>query len=321
MDLPAAVQRRLAGPPLVRDGEPLAVDTQLMLRLTQLGGQGKRPEVGLAAERQLFSKQSALAGGRQPIGSVRSLTAGTRPARLYVPAGAPAFGPLLVFLHGGGFVFGDLDSHDASCRFLAERSGTRILAIDYRLAPEHPFPAGYEDAVEAFAWAYANAERLGADQARIGVGGDSAGANLAAGIALAAGATCAFQLLLYPPATPDHDTPSGRLFGAGFFLTAEFIELVGGMYLTTREDAEDPRFCLLNAEIPDGVAPAYVATAGFDPLRDEGEAYARKLEEAGVKVELRRFGDQIHGFLNVLAGGRSAKGAVLEIAEVLRTRL
>jgi len=321
MNLPAPVQRRLAGAPVQRDGEVLAVETQLMLRLARLAGQGMRGQIDIEAGRRLLSRQCALAGGRQPVGSVRSLTAGGRPARLYVPTGAPALGPLLVFVHGGGFVYGDLDSHDAACRLLSERSGARILAIDYRLAPEHPFPAAYEDVLTAFEWAYENAERLGADQERIGIGGDSAGGNLAAGVALAVGGRCAFQLLLYPATTHDHDTPSGRLFAQGFFLTAEFMEFVGRCYLTTREDAEDPRFHLMRAEVPDDVAPAYVATAGFDPLRDEGEAYAHKLEEAGGKVELRRFGDQIHGFLNVLAGGRSAKGAVLEIADVLRTRL
>ena len=321
MNLPAGLQRRLAGPPVVVDGQTLAVDTQLMLRLTELAGEPDPSTMPVAEGRAALLRQTLLAGGAQKIGSVRTLTVAGLPARLYLPTGAPATGPLLVFLHGGGFIFGDLASHDSSCRYLAEQAGVRVLAIDYRLAPEEPFPAAYDDALAAFDWAHEHAAEIGADPERIGVGGDSAGGNLAAGVALAVRERCAFQLLLYPVVDMEADTESRRLFGAGFYLTTGFIELAGRCYVPDGVDHRDPRLSPLFAEVPEGVAPAYVATAGFDPLRDEGEAYARKLEEAGVKVELRRFPDQIHGFLNVIGAGRSAKASVTEIAAALRAGL
>jgi acetyl esterase len=321
MNLPAAVQRRLAGRPVVRDGQTLAVDTQLMLRLTQIAGEPDPSTLSIEQGRAAMLRQAVLAGGTQKIGSVRTLQVAGLPARLYIPTGAPAVGPLLVFLHGGGFVFGDLASHDSSCRYLAEQAGVRVLAIDYRLAPEAPFPAAYDDAIAAFDWAHEHAAELGADPERIGVGGDSAGGNLAAGVALSARERCAFQLLIYPVTDMDADTESRRMFGEGFYLTTSFIDLAGRSYIPAGVDHHDPRLSPLFADIPGGVAPAYVVTAGFDPLRDEGEAYARRLEEAGVKVEQRRFADQIHGFINVIGAGRTPRAAVTEIAAALKAGL
>jgi acetyl esterase len=321
MNLPPRVQRRLAGPPVVLDGQTLSVDTQLMLRLERVAGESDPSTQPIPVGRRTLRRQAGLAGGRQPIGSVRELTAAGLPARLYVPTGAAPSGPLLVFLHGGGFIYGDLDSHDAACRFLAERSGVRVLAVDYRLAPEAPFPAAYDDSVAAFEWAVDHAAELDADPDRIGVGGDSAGGNLAAGVALAARERCAFQLLVYPVTQSAERTESRRLFAEGFYLTAGFIALATSTYLPAGTDPRDPRHAPLHAEVPDGVAPAYVATAGFDPLRDEGEAYARKLEDAGVKVTLKRYPGQIHGFFNVVGAGHSALAAVTEIAAVLRDSL
>ncbi|MEX0426768.1 alpha/beta hydrolase [Nocardioides sp. DS6] len=321
MNLPPGVQRRLAGKPVVVDGQTLAVDTQLMLKLSDLSGEPDPSTLSIPDGRVALARQSGLAGGSQPIGAVRSLTVAGLPARLYLPTGAPAVGPLLVFLHGGGFIFGDLDSHDAACRFLAERSGVRVLAIDYRLAPEAPFPAAYDDSVAAFDWAVDHAAELGADPARIGVGGDSAGGNLAAEVALHARERCAFQLLIYPVTQTDEKTRSRELFAEGFYLTDGFIAVATENYLPAGTDPRDPRHAPLHADIPSGVAPAYVATAGFDPLRDEGEAYAQKLEDAGVKVTLTRFPDQIHGFFNVVGAGHSARAAVAQIAEVLRDAL
>ncbi|WP_017936593.1 alpha/beta hydrolase [Nocardioides sp. Iso805N] len=321
MNLPAGLQRRLAGRPVVVDGQTLAVDTQLMLRLTALAGEPDPSALSIPEGRAALLRQAVIGGGTQKIGSVRTLTVGGLPARLYIPTGAPAVGPLLVFFHGGGFVFGDLNSHDSSCRYLAEQAGVRLLAIDYRLAPESPFPAAYDDALAAFDWAHEHAAEIGADPARIGVGGDSAGGNLAAGVALTATARCAFQLLIYPVVDMGAETESRRLFGEGFYLTTSFIALAGRAYVPDGMDHRDPRLSPLFAEVPDDVAPAYVVTAGFDPLRDEGEAYGRKLEDAGVKVEMRRFPDQIHGFLNVIGAGRTAKAAVTEIAAALKAGL
>ncbi|MBO0841985.1 MAG: alpha/beta hydrolase [Nocardioides sp.] len=321
MSLPAPVQRRIVGEPVVRDGQTLAVDTQMMLLLMKVAGLPDPSTLSIEEGRKALLHQTVLGGGKEPIGSVRDLWVAGLKARLYVPAGAPAAGPLLVFLHGGGFVFGDLDSHEAPCRFLAEKARVRVLSIDYSLAPERPFPAAYDDSVAAFTWAVEHAAELGADPKRIGVGGDSAGGNLAAEVALAVGDTCAFQLLIYPATQNDEPTASREQLGEGFYLTSEFIELATRSYLPEGTDPRDPRHAPLHAEIPDGVAPAYVATAGFDPLRDEGEAYARKLADAGVKVTQRRFDNLIHGFFNTLGVSRSARAASEEIARAVRDNL
>lgn len=321
MNLPAAAQRRLAGRPVVVDGQTLAVDTQLMLKLQRLAGPATET-VPVPQGRTILRDQAVMAGGRPEVGSVRSLKVDGRPARLYVPTGAPAVGPLLIYIHGGGFVFGDLDSHDAPCRVLAEKGQVRVLAVTYRLAPEAPFPAAYDDCLAAFDWVLENADELGADPARLAVGGDSAGGNLAAGVALARPGKLAFQLLIYPVTDRgDAQTQSRKLFAKGFYLTSEFIALANESYVPSDVDPADPRVSPIYADVPDGVAPAYIVTAGFDPLRDEGEAYAEKLREAGVKVEQHRYPGLIHGFFNIVGAGRSARAAVEEIALKLRESL
>ena len=319
MALPPRVQRALAGRPVVRDGQTLAVDTQLMLRLQRVA---RKPAVEalptIAEGRAALLDQAVLAGGTQPIGSVRDLTVADRPARLYTPSGAPGRSGLLLFFHGGGFIYGDLASHDVVCRFLAERAGVRVLAVDYRLAPEDPFPTAYDDAVAAHRWVIEHADEFGADTTRLAVGGDSAGGNLAAGVAIEAargGLPLAFQLLMYPCTDAVRETESAGLFGTGFFLTAEFMQLATDSYLGPG-DLRDPRISPAYLDLPAGLAPAYVATAGFDPLRDEGEAYARQLEKAGCQAELQRFSDQIHGFVNVLTA-RTSRAATATIAAKL----
>ncbi|MBB6628464.1 alpha/beta hydrolase [Nocardioides sp. KIGAM211] len=322
--LPEPVQRRLVGKPVVRDGQTLATDVQLSLWLQKLAKEPGAETLPMEEGRAALRRHAAAAGGRQPIGSVRDLTVADLPARLYVPTGAPATGPLLVFFHGGGFMHGDLESHDAACRFLAERSGVRIVAVDYRLAPEAQFPAAYDDACAAYRWVVANAASLGGDPARLAVGGDSAGGTLSAGVALVAareGLPLAFQLLVYPASDGVRRTSSAELFSEGFYLTRAYMELANDSYMPAGGDFTDPRYSPLYADIPAGVAPAFVATAGFDPLRDEGEAYARKLAEAGVRVELKRYPGLIHGFLNIVGVGRSSKAAVAELAAKLKAAL
>lgn len=324
MGLPEPVQRLLGGRAIVRDGQTLAADVQLMLRLQRVVREAGAETLPLAAGRRALRHHATATGGKQPIGSVRDVTLEDLRGRLYVPRDAPAVGPLLVFFHGGGFVFGDLDSHDPGCRFLAERSGARVLAVDYRLAPEHPFPAATGDALAAYRWAVKNAESLGADHTRIAVGGDSAGANLAAITAIAAareGLPVAFQLLVYPMTDVARATESSKLFAAGFYLTDAFMELGNRSYLPPEVDVRHPDISPLYADLPVGLAPALVATAGFDPLRDEGEAYARKLADAGVEVELKRFPDQIHGFFNIVGVGRTSRAANAEIAVKLKAAL
>ncbi|WP_372734615.1 alpha/beta hydrolase [Nocardioides sp.] len=321
MALPSRVQRLLAGRPIVLDGQTLATDVALMLRLQRLAREVGAETLPMDEAREAIRHHTQLSGGRQPIGSVRDLVAGDRPARLYVPS-TPIPGALLVFFHGGGFMHGDLDSHDPACRFLSETSGVRVLAVDYRLGPEHRFPAAYDDAVAAHAWAVEHAAELGADPGSVGVGGDSAGGNLAAGVALEAarqGRPCRAQVLVYPATDARRDGASARLFAAGFYLTSEYMALADASYAASDADLDDPRYSPMRAEIPDGVAPALVFTAGFDPLRDEGEAYAERLREAGVAVEATRFEDQIHGFFNIVGVGRTSRRANRRIA--LATRL
>lgn len=329
MGLPERVQARLAGRPVVLDGQRLAPETQLMLRLQRLARLPGAETLPISQGRGAVVHHAGLAGGRQPVGAVRDFKVGDLPARLYTPSSVVEEGakrpsrnllPLLVFFHGGGFMYGDLESHDAPCRLLAERAGVRVLAVDYRLGPEDPFPAAYDDALAAYGWAVDNAESLGCDPQRLAVGGDSAGGNLAAGVALEAarcGWPLAFQLLVYPATDCDRHTRSFDMFGEGFYLSREFMDLANECYIPAGHDLHDPRLSPLFADIPDGVAPAFVVTAGFDPLRDEGEAYARKLADAGVDVELKRYPDQIHGFFNIVGVGRRSPAAVAEIAAKL----
>ncbi len=330
--LPTPVVRRLAGRPVMIDGQVLDPETQWMLRLKTLIREPGAETLPLPEGRAAVRRHSGLTGGRQPIGEVRDLLVpggdGALGARLYVPRsqvskgstgrGASTGSPLLVYIHGGGMVFGDLASHDATCRFLAERADVRVLALDYRLAPEHPFPAGVEDCWAAYQWVAEHADDLGADPDRIAVGGDSAGGYLSAVVALKAaeaGVPCRFQLLVYPMTNMAEPSESRRMFGQGFYLTDEFIDLANQSYLSDLSQKRDPLVSVAFTEkIPAGLAPAYVATAGFDPLRDEGEAWARRLADSGVDVTLKRFPGLIHGFVNIVGVGRSNRAAVAEIA-------
>ena len=332
MGLPHPVLRRLAGKPVVVDGQVLDVETQWMLRLQKLMHEPAAETLPMTQARRAILRQSALVGGNQPIGLVRDLTVpgaeGEIPARLYVPRGRvanPAPSPLLFFVHGGGMMYGDLDSHDALCRFLAERADVRVLSVDYRLAPEHRFPAAVDDCWASFQWVSEYAEQLGADPGRIAVGGDSAGGYLSAVTAILAaeaGLPVRYQLLMYPVTNMADRSESRRIFGEGFFLTTAFIDLAEASYLHDDHDRRDPRISVYFTEkFPDGLAPAFVATAGFDPLRDEGEAYARLLADNGVTVELKRYPDLIHGFANVVGAGRTSRAAVAEMALKLKRAL
>lgn len=327
MGLPEPVQRVLGGRGAVLDGQTLAPDLRLMLRLQQIARRGDLGAEEIAAGRAAMRANAAIVGGDQPIGAVRELTVAGLPARHYLPHGARSASrpePVLVFFHGGGFLYGDLDSHDAPCRLLAEESGVPVLAVEYGVGPESPFPGGFDDAVAAVRWVLEHADELGVDPARVGVAGDSAGGNIAAWTAIAAareGLPLAFQLLIYPCTDPDRQTESLRLFGQGHYLTAEAIAMFNEIYLPTDQARADERVNLLDIVLPDGLAPAHVVTAGFDPLRDEGESYAARLSEAGVEVDVRRYDDQIHGFLNIVGAGRSSRAAVIEIAARLRAAL
>jgi acetyl esterase len=331
MGLPERVQRALLRRPVVVDGLTLATEVQLMLRLRDLVRRPESQDLPVEQGRDDLVEESALVGGRQRVGAIRELTvdgsAGPLGARLYIPSARLGAAPLptLMFLHGGGWVYGDLDSHDAVCRHLAEQSGVQVLAVDYRRAPEHPFPAAAEDAITAYRWLTTHHDEVNADPARLAVGGDSAGGNLSAVVAIAAareGLPLAFQLLVYPATDFSRRTRSRDLFGHGFFLTDEFMDQCTDWYVPKEADRSHPLASpLLEAELPAGIAPAHVVTAGFDPLRDEGEAYADLLAGHGVEVTRVRYASMIHGFFNIVGVGRQARGYNREIADVLGQRL
>jgi acetyl esterase len=251
--------------------------------------------------------------------------AGDIPVRIYRPeADGPV--PTIVFFHGGGFVIGDLDTHDDHARLLCRDVEAVVVSVDYRLAPEHKFPAGHDDCLAATRWVADHVDRLGGDGARIAVAGDSAGGNLSAAVALAAreeGPALAAQLLLYPGVDFDEesDHPSRVENAEGYFLTAEDMLWFGEHYLPGDDARRDPRASVLHAPDLAGLPPAVVATAEYDPLRDEGEAYAAALEQAGVPVVLRRYDGLIHGFFGLGPVSPAAAAAVAELCSDLRALL
>jgi acetyl esterase len=330
--LPPGLQRLLFGRPRALDGQVLASDIQALIRLSEWAGESSITEQASPEEaREATRVASASATGPAlPMARVEDLVlpgpAGMIGARLYVPRGeAQRPRPLLVYFHGGGWVIGDLNTHDGLCRFLSTNADVVVLSVDYRLAPEHPFPAAVEDAYAAFAWAAAQAPGLEIDGSRIAVGGDSAGGNLAAAVSLLArdegGPRPAMQLLIYPVTDATGGQPSRDLFATGFMLTRADMDWFDGHYLPNGTDENDPRVSMLRAENVSDLPPAYVVTAGFDPLRDEGEAYAARMREAGVQVALRRHSGLVHSFANMTAFSPSARAAMLEVAGALRMGL
>ena len=258
-----------------------------------------------------------LAGEPEDVAAVQDITipgpGGEIPARVYTPDGDGAR-PCLVYYHGGGWVIGDIQGLDSTCRALANAAGCVVVSIEYRLAPEHKFPAPLDDCVAAVEWVHANAASIGVDPDRLAVGGDSAGGNLAAAVSLhardAGGPPLRMQLLVYPVTHHDYGTESYTANGEGYLLTKDMMVWFWDHYLNYAEQGSDPLASPLLAEDLSRLPRAVVYTAEFDPLRDEGEAFAARLEAAGVPVSHKRFDGQIHAFFQMLGVFPSAREAI-----------
>jgi acetyl esterase len=272
------------------------------------------------------NESKALGGEGEPVADERDLLVpgpgGDVPVRAYVPSAGGPPPPIVVWLHGGGWMMGSIDTYAAPVRALAAQAGAVVLSVDYRLAPEHSFPAALDDALLVVRWAASEGGRAGGDPARIAVGGDSAGGNLAAVAArrLRGEVSLRLQALVYPVADAGLNTPSYREFGERHGLTAVAMRRFWAFYLDGH-DGNDPDVSPLRADDLAGVAPAWVLTADHDVLRDEGEAYARALEEAGVAVTLRRWPGTIHGFIRWQAVAQPSRDALSEMAGALRAAL
>jgi acetyl esterase len=296
-------------------------DAQAVIDLIKATGRPPIHTMTPEEARQAYRRAGDVFGPEpQAVAEVRDLKAGGPaddiPLRLYRGAGTAAGQalPCLIFFHGGGWVIGDLDTHDRSVREICRGSRAVVVAVDYRLAPEHPFPAAAEDAVAAARWIAAHRGELGGDD-RLAVAGDSAGGNLAAVVAqqlIAEGTPPAAQLLVYPAVDALGDRPSRTENARGYFLEQATMDWFYGHYAGAWNDAKDPRLSPLHAADLSGLPPAVLVTAEYDPLRDEGEAYGEALRAAGVEARVRRFDGLIHGFFAMGAVSPAAQAAVDE---------
>ena len=284
-------------------------------------------DVSPQAAREMYAAISGMSGAPAPVENVEDRDipgpGGEIPVRIYTPALSGPL-PALVYFHGGGWVIGDLDTHDAICRTLANSARCVVVSVDYRLAPEHKFPAAVDDAYAATVWVADHAEEIGVDKRRVAVGGDSAGGNLAAVVALIARGKStprlAYQLLVYPSTDSGaFETPSHVENAEGYFLTKDLVKWFLAHYTRSEADALDPRLSPLRADDLVGLPPALVITAEFDPLRDEGEAYAARLRDDGVPVTVTRYDGMIHGFWQMSGLLQQSRDALQQAAEGLRS--
>src|SRR5262245_14307520 len=294
----------------------MALNAEERALLDQMQSSGVPPlhTLSVQAARQLIIDLFVTKGDREPVGRVEDREvpgpAGSIPIRIYTPGGTGPW-PVLVFFHGGGWTIGNLETHDAPCRALTNAVGCLVVSVDYRLAPEHKYPAAPDDCYTATCWVANHAAEIGGDPRRIAVGGDSAGGNLAAVVSQTArdlgGPPLVFQLLVYPVTDHRFDTPSYRENADGYFLTRDAMEWFFNHYLARSADGDQPAASPLRAADVRGLPPAFVMTAEYDPLRDEAEAYAARLREAGVRVAMTRYAGTIHGFFsmgNLLSAGK-----------------
>jgi acetyl esterase len=303
------------------DGRALDEHTAALLAIDELAqgselGRYPPPEARLHFTRQILVVDAPPPPGVAAQDHRIPVPGDTLPARLYTPAGLQGRSPAVLYLHGGGMVVGSVDTHDALCRHLAREAEVRVLSVGYRLAPEHRFPVPVTDGVAAFRWLASRAETLGADPRRLALAGDSAGATLSAVVARHTRddeRRPALQVLVYPAADLTRGHPSIASLGKGYFLSRRMMDWFVGHYL----DGKDPRHpdaSPLFAPDLRGVAPALVYTAGFDPLRDEGQAYAEKLREAGALLGHQEHAGLVHGYVQMAGRIPAAKRAVEEMA-------
>ncbi len=330
LKVPPRVMRALAGSPVCSpEGFVLDPQVQLIVRLSDKLGHGDWSHQGVRRARRSMEVSSQVLQARPRGGiavhdEVARVPGGVIRLRVYRPTEATGTLPVIVFYHGGGFVLGSLRSHDGECRAMALGANALVVAVDYRLAPEHKFPVAVDDGAAAYLWAAEKAASLGGDPARMAVAGDSAGGNLAAVVARDMRdhpRKPVFQLLIYPATDMTRSKPSHRYFEKGFFLTKNSIDWFLDAYLHGPEQQTHPRASPLLAGDHGGLAPALVVTAGFDPLRDEGRAYAEALASAGVRAEHRCYEGQVHGFFSMSAGVDAARAALGDMIAALRTAL
>lgn len=301
-------------------------DTRKLLDMLAAAGMGDLSD--LTPEQARALRLSPPPAQPTPVGAVedRTIEASGEPLtlRIYRPAKILSRGAL-VYFHGGGWVIGDLDSHDETCRRLCAGAGLAVVAVHYRRAPETTYPGAAEDCYAATAWVAANATTLGVDPGRIAVGGDSAGGNLAAAVALMArdrgGPALRFQLLIYPVTDADFERASYRENAEGYMLSRRAMQWFWDQYVPDLDQRREPYAAPLRAERLDRLPPALVQTAGFDPLRDEGEAYADALRAAGVPVQKTRYPGLIHGFFGMQETVPAARPALKEAVDALRAAL
>jgi acetyl esterase len=305
---------------------PLDHDAQTLLDMVRAANRPAFETVGAAEARLLYmAGRRVLAPEPMPVAELRNMAmpgpVGPTPLRLYRASESGVL-PVLVFFHGGGWVVGNIETHDTVCRHLASRAECAVVSVDYRLASEHKFPAAAEDCLAATAWVADNAASLGVDAGRLAVGGDSAGGNLAAVVSLlardAVTPRISYQLLIYPATDAAMRHASVARFAEGYVLTRSTMRWFYQQYLRNPDDAADWRVSPLTAGDLAGLPPALVLTAGYDPLCDEGDAYAARLAAAGVPVVHRRFPGQIHGFTTNGKIIRAADTALDEAATALK---
>lgn len=317
-------------PPPIRSAS-LAPDVLRLLEFIKSAGRPPLETLPHAEARDAYRRsRRALQADPEPVADVRPLTIEAQrpiPARLYRPLADPAERlPALIYFHGGGWVVGDLDTHDGPCRWLANAGRCAVVSVDYRLAPEHKFPAAVDDAIAAASWIAAHGDALAIDRDRLAIGGDSAGGNLAAVTTLHArdsgGPAFRYQLLIYPAVDFAGDYPSYHAHTRDLPLTTGAMIWFRDHYLRGADDYADWRASPLRAPRLGGLPPAYVLTAGFDPLYGEGAAYARALAEADVSVTHRHLADQLHGFVTmgrfIAAAETETKLAARMMGEALR---